>query len=67
MMSGFTNLTTNFPTRLESCPILKITVPKGAYSDKEIKKLYDNIKDQVGNRYLPVIVPEDVSLEVIDF
>ena len=63
MVSGFTDFTTTtFPA---SCQILKVSVPKGVYSDKEMKKLYNDIKGQVGNCYLPVIVPDDVNLETI--
>lgn len=47
-------------------PILKISTPKGVYSDKDRKALHENIKTQVGNHYLPVIVPEDICLEIID-
>ena len=47
-------------------PILKISTPKGAYTEKERKSLYENIKTQVDNHYLPVLVPEDIKLEIID-
>ena len=47
-------------------PILKVSTPKGVYTEKERKGLYESIKTQVGNHYLPVLVPEDIKLEIID-
>lgn len=45
--------------------ILKVSTPKGAYSKKELKELYEMAQSQVGDDFLPVIVPDDVTLEVI--
>lgn len=47
-------------------PILRVSTPKGAYKEKEIDDLYKAIKAQVGEHYLPVVVPKDVELEIID-
>jgi hypothetical protein len=62
MVTSFTDFTTSPQVNRD---VLKITVPKGAYSDKELQKLYNDIKDQVGNYYLPIIVPDGVNLEII--
>lgn len=45
--------------------VLRVGIPKGAYSKKEIKEIYDSIQEQVGCEYLPVIIPNDVTLEII--
>ena len=47
-------------------PILKVSTPKGAYKEKEIKDLYEAIKVQTEEHYLPIVVPEDIQLEIID-
>ena len=47
-------------------PILKISTPVGVYKTKEYKDLYEAITAQVGEHYLPVLVPKDVELEIID-
>jgi hypothetical protein len=47
-------------------PILKISTPKGVYDQKERKGIYESVKEQVGHHYLPVMVNEDVKLEIID-
>ena len=62
MVGSFTDFTTSYQ---ENRSILQVAVPKGKYSDKEKKQLYNDIKDQVGDYYLPVIVPDDVVLEII--
>lgn len=49
----------------EPLAILKITTPKGVYSSKEETEIYTSIQKQVGKYYLPIIVPEDVRLEII--
>ena len=45
--------------------ILKITVPSRAYTQKDQKAIYNFIKEQVGDCYLPILVPENVKLEII--
>ena len=47
-------------------PILKISTPKGVYDQKERKVIYESVKEQVGQHYLPVMVNEDIKLEIID-
>ena len=47
-------------------PILKISTPKGVYDQKERKVLYESVKEQVGQHYLPVMINEDIKLEIID-
>jgi hypothetical protein len=47
-------------------PILKISTPKGVYDQKERKGIYESVKEQVGQHYLPVMVNEDIKLEIID-
>ena len=47
-------------------PILKISTPKGVYDRKEQNDIYDSVKKQAGQHYLPIIVPEDIKLEIID-
>ena len=47
-------------------PILKISTPKGIYDQKERKVIYESVKEQVGQHYLPVMVNEDIKLEIID-
>lgn len=63
MVGSFTDfITSSHPV---VCPILKVTVPN-EYSDGAKKKLYNDIKDQIGDYFMPVIVPEDVNLEVVE-
>ena len=45
--------------------ILKITVPSGTYKQEDQKAIYNSIKEQVGNCYLPIVVPENIKLEII--
>lgn len=45
--------------------ILKITVPSRAYTQEDRKAIYNSIKEQVGDCYLPILVPENVKLEII--
>jgi len=45
--------------------ILKIGVPKEVYSAKEKEYIYESVKKQVGTNYLPILVPDDIKLEVI--
>ena len=47
-------------------PILKVGTPTGVYKDKQLEDLYELINTQVGGHYLPVMVPKDIELEVID-
>ena len=47
-------------------PILKISTPKGVYDQKERKVIYESVKEQVGQPYLPVLVNEDIKFEIID-
>lgn len=47
-------------------PILKISTTKGTYDQKERKSIYESVKEQVGQYYLPVMVNEDIKLEIID-
>ena len=49
----------------EPLRILKITTPKGVYTVKERKENYDSVKEQAGKYYLPIMVPEDVKLEIV--
>lgn len=49
----------------EPLSILKITTPKGVYDQKERDAIYESIKAQAGKYYLPIIVPEDVKLEIV--
>lgn len=49
----------------EPLSILKITIPKGAYDQKERDAIYESVKTQAGKYYLPIIVPEDVKLEIV--
>ena len=49
----------------EPLSILKITTPKGVYNVKERDAIYKSVKEQAGEYYLPIIVPEDVKLEII--
>lgn len=61
---GFEDLTyTSFPMQ-ENPQVLKVTPPDG-YPEKEVIKLHENIKKQVGNLYLVVTVPKGVDLEII--
>ena len=45
--------------------ILKITVPSRTYTQVDTKAIYNSIKEQVGNCYLPIVVPENIKLEII--
>lgn len=45
--------------------ILKIAVPSGTYTQEDQKAIYNSIKEQVGNCYLPIVVPENIKLEII--
>lgn len=45
--------------------VLKVSIPKELYKEKEIKELHTLIKKQVGDAYLVVVVPNDVQLEII--
>ena len=49
----------------EPLSILRVSVPKQVYTAKEKEDLYESVKKQVGKNYLPVLVPEDVKLEII--
>ena len=50
----------------EPLSILKIGIPKEVYySAKEKKDLYESVKQQVGKNYLPILIPDDVKLEII--
>lgn len=46
--------------------ILKVTIPEGVYSEDETRKIYKLIKEQVGDRFLTVVVPEGVKLEILE-
>lgn len=46
--------------------ILKIGIPKEGYSSKQQEEIFSSVKEQVGKFYLPVIVPKDIELEIID-
>ena len=48
----------------ENPNVLKVTTPEG-YTEKEVIKLHENVKKQVGNVYLVVTVPKGVDLEII--
>jgi len=63
---GFTTLTSSNVgnSYIGDRTILRVSVPK-AYTKKEMKELYDSIQEQVGYEFLPVIVPEGVSLEIV--
>ncbi len=49
----------------EPLSILKIIMPKGVYDQKEREAIYESVKAQAGKYYLPIIVPEDVKLEIV--
>lgn len=49
----------------EPFAILKVTVPIEAYTHEERKAIYESVKEQVGTYYLPILVPENVKLEII--
>lgn len=63
MFGGFE--TTTFTNDCGYRNILKVTTPKGVYSEEETRKIYKIIKEQVGDEYLTVVVPEGVTLEII--
>lgn len=54
---------TSFPMQ-ENLNVLKVTTPEG-YTEKDVIKLHENVKKQVGNVYLVVTVPKGVDLEII--
>ena len=62
MVGGFDTTYTNFgyPT------ILKVTIPKEMQYKNEGEKLHEIIKAQVGDDFLPIVVPEGVTLEIVD-
>lgn len=62
MVSSFTDFTTSY-SRNKS--VLQVSTSKGVYNDKQSQELYRQVKDQVGNEFLVVIVPDDVKLEII--
>ena len=49
----------------KSLPILNIIVSSRVYTQEDRKAIYNSIKEQVGNCYLPILVPENVNLEII--
>ena len=63
MVCGSMDFTT--APSFENRSVLKVTTPKGVYNDKQSQELYRQVKDQVGNEYLVVVVPDDVQLEII--
>lgn len=50
---------------LETKEVLKVSIPKETYKEREINELHGLIKKQVGDAYLVVVVPNDVQLEII--
>ena len=46
--------------------IIKVSIPKGVYTDDETRKIYDLIKTQAGEEYVVIMAPEDVKLEIIE-
>lgn len=62
MVSSFTDFTTSYSGNKS---VLQVSTPKGVYNDKQSQELYRQVKDQVGNQFLVVIVPDDVKLEII--
>lgn len=64
MVGGFE--TTTFTNDCGYRDILKVTTPKGVYSEEEMEKIYRIIKEQVGDEFLTVVVPEGVTLEIVE-
>ena len=56
--------TTNFNEMQDDVKILKVAVPQN-YTEKEMKNINKLVKEQVGDYYIPVVVPNDIELEVI--
>lgn len=56
--------TTNFNEMQDDVKILKVAVPQ-IYTEKEMKNINKLVKEQVGDYYIPVVVPNDIELEVI--
>ena len=56
--------TTNFNEMQDDVKILKVAIPQN-YTEKEMKNINKLVKEQVGDYYIPVVVPNDIELEVI--
>lgn len=51
---------------MEDIKILKVEMPSSYdYTDKSVKKINQLIKEQVGEYYIPVVVPNGFQLEII--
>lgn len=62
MVSGMTDFTTSC---FDNRSVLKVSTPKGVYTEKQSEDLYRQVRTQVGDEYLVVVVPDDVKLEII--
>ena len=62
MVAGMTDFAT---TCFDNRSVLKVSTPKGVYTEKQIDDLYRQVRTHVGDEYLVVIVPDDVRLEII--
>lgn len=47
-------------------PILKITIPRQGYTKEDRKGIDEMVKKQVGKYYIPIILPKDIELEVLE-
>lgn len=56
--------TTSFNEMQDDVKILKVAVPQN-YTEKEIKNINKLVKEQVGDYYIPVVVPNGIELEII--
>ena len=56
--------TMNFDEIQDDVKILKVAVPQN-YTEKEMKNINKLVKEQVGDYYIPVVVPNGIELEII--
>ena len=56
--------TTSFNEIQDDVKILKVAVPQN-YTEKEMKNINKLVKEQVGDYYIPVVVPNGIELEII--
>lgn len=56
--------TTSFNEMQDDVKILKVAVPQN-YTEKEMKNINKLVKEQVGDYYIPVVVPNGIELEII--
>ena len=56
--------TTSFNEMQDDVKILKVAVPQN-YTEKEMKNINKLVKEQVGDCYIPVVVPNGIELEII--